>query len=179
MIKIFDHVGSWSFILGILTSLQGLNIVHFIFKIGHYLKFNTFRISKELGIGHTLIFNYRRTETNRNYYRYPPESIEYGRFSEKSDIWSYGVTLFEIFSYGLDPILPGLATNENDADTDNIKTKEMMELLNKGVRLPCPESCPQSVYTQLMLPCWELNPQKRPSFRSLLGDIMKVENNLF
>lgn len=113
-------------------------------------------------------------------FRYPPESLEYGRFSEQSDIWSYGVTVYEIFSYGLDPILPGLSSNtESDAETDNTKMKEMLDLLNKGVRLPCPEACPQSVYTQLMLPCWEIQPQNRPSFRSLLGDIMKVETNLF
>jgi len=111
--------------------------------------------------------------------RYPPESLEYGRFSEQSDIWSYGVTLFEIFSYGLEPILPGLSNNEAEADPDNMRMKEMLDLLNNGVRLPCPESCPQSVYTQLMLPCWDLQPQNRPSFRSLLGDIIKVESNLF
>jgi len=89
------------------------------------------------------------------------------------------VTVYEIFSYGADPILPGLTATDLGGETDNVSLEETLHTLKTGIRLPCPESCPQSVYTELMLPCWNINPLNRPTFRSLLGLIQRVETNLF
>ncbi|CAG7733213.1 unnamed protein product [Allacma fusca] len=110
---------------------------------------------------------------------YPPESLHDWKFSEKSDIWSYGVTLYEIFSYGQEPNLPGVSNNESGDVKETDELQEIVKLLSSGVRLPCPEHCPNNVYKQLMLPCWEMNPQDRPSFSKLLGEIRDVEINLF
>lgn len=85
---------------------------------------------------------------------YAPESILYGKFSTKSDVWSYGVTLWEMFSYGEDPVIQGV-TQENLGN----------ELL-QGKRLACPADCPANLY-QLMLLCWASDAHKRPEFRKI------------
>jgi Janus kinase 2 len=106
--------------------------------------------------------------TNIYIFRYPPESLQLHKFSEYSDIWSYGVTLFEIFSLGQEPNLPGASSNDVEVD-------EIFNLLTKGVRLPCPTNCPQVIYSNLMLPCWQINPFERPTFSKILGDIREIE----
>uniref|UniRef100_A0A2R5LF78 Tyrosine-protein kinase n=1 Tax=Ornithodoros turicata TaxID=34597 RepID=A0A2R5LF78_9ACAR len=92
---------------------------------------------------------------------YAPESILYGKFSTKSDVWSYGVTLWEMFSYGQDPALP------------DVPQEALGEKLSSGTRLPCPSECPFKVY-HLMLRCWASNAHERPAFseiRSFLDDL--------
>lgn len=58
-----------------------------------------------------------------------PEAIAYGKFTTDSDIWSYGVVLWEIFSYGLQPYY-------------GFSNQEVMEMVRKRQLLPCPEDCP-------------------------------------
>lgn len=59
----------------------------------------------------------------------PPEAIAYGKFTTDSDIWSFGVVLWEIFSYGLQPYY-------------GFSNQEVMEMVRKRQLLPCPEDCP-------------------------------------
>lgn len=59
----------------------------------------------------------------------PPETIAYGKFTTDSDIWSFGVVLWEIFSYGLQPYY-------------GFSNQEVMEMVRKRQLLPCPEDCP-------------------------------------
>lgn len=59
----------------------------------------------------------------------PPEAITYGKFSSDSDIWSFGVVLWEMFSYGLQPYY-------------GFSNQEVMEMVRKRQLLPCPEDCP-------------------------------------
>lgn len=89
---------------------------------------------------------------------YSPESIAFGRFSHKSDVWSYGVTLWEIFSYGGNPIIP------NVSDIDLPKALEM------GQRLSKPDRCPSEVYV-LMRSCWEKKSHERPNFNEIYQQI--------
>ncbi|XP_013774828.1 tyrosine-protein kinase shark-like [Limulus polyphemus] len=84
---------------------------------------------------------------------YAPESIMYGTFSNKSDVWSYGVTLWEMFSFGANPY-------------DNMTGSEVLQLLNKGERLPKPEKCPHSIFS-IMQQCWATLSSDRPSFSLL------------
>ena len=92
------------------------------------------------------------------------------KFTEKSDVWSYGVTLYELFSLGKEPNLPGM---EEAEEADELQV--MFTLLMKGVRLRCPETCPEYVYRNLMCPCWELNPQSRPTFSKIFGEIINIK----
>lgn len=59
----------------------------------------------------------------------PPEAIAYGKFTTDSDIWSFGVVLWELFSYGLQPYY-------------GFSNQEVMEMVRKRQLLPCPEDCP-------------------------------------
>ncbi|XP_035700409.1 fibroblast growth factor receptor 2 isoform X1 [Folsomia candida] len=79
------------------------------------------------------------------------ESLMGLKFSKESDIWSYGVTLWEIFSLGEEPY-PEMG-----------EMVDLIRFLNMGHRLQCPKSCDHETYT-LMRRCWEMDPTKRPTF---------------
>lgn len=88
-----------------------------------------------------------------------PEAINYGTFSIKSDVWSFGILLTEIVTYGRIPY-PGMSN------------PEVIQNLERGYRMPRPESCPEGLYNVMRL-CWGENPEDRPTFeylRSVLED---------
>nr|CAD7570213.1 unnamed protein product [Timema californicum] len=80
----------------------------------------------------------------------PPESILYGKFTTESDVWSYGVVLWEIYSYGLQPYY-------------GYSNQEVIDMIRGRQLLPCPEDCPSPVYS-LMIECWAQVPNRRPHF---------------
>ncbi|XP_028443719.1 megakaryocyte-associated tyrosine-protein kinase isoform X2 [Perca flavescens] len=82
-----------------------------------------------------------------------PEALKKEKFSTKSDVWSYGVLLWEIFSYGRQPY-------------PKMSLKEVKEMVEGGYRMEAPEDCPPSVYS-LMRICWEQEPRRRPAFHKL------------
>jgi c-mer proto-oncogene tyrosine kinase/anaplastic lymphoma kinase/receptor tyrosine kinase len=90
------------------------------------------------------------------------ESLHDGIFSEKSDVWSYGVLMWEVFSLGKSPY-PGL---------DPVG---VVQLLDKGNRLTPPNNaaCSDEIY-KLMLSCWEGDPNERPHFDDLLKSINDI-----
>ncbi|KAM3914220.1 inactive tyrosine-protein kinase transmembrane receptor ROR1 [Leptodactylus fuscus] len=83
----------------------------------------------------------------------PPEAIMYGKFSTDSDIWSYGVVLWEIFSFGLQPYY-------------GFSNQEVIEMVRKRQLLPCSEDCPPRMYS-LMTECWQEIPSRRPRFKDI------------
>ncbi|XP_051928762.1 tyrosine-protein kinase ABL2 isoform X2 [Hippocampus zosterae] len=82
-----------------------------------------------------------------------PESLAYNTFSIKSDVWAFGVLLWEIATYGMSPY-PG------------IDLSQVYDLLEKGYRMEQPEGCPPKVY-ELMRACWQWSPFDRPSFAEI------------
>ncbi|XP_028605037.2 tyrosine-protein kinase transmembrane receptor ROR2 [Podarcis muralis] len=82
-----------------------------------------------------------------------PEAIMYGKFSIDSDIWSYGVVLWEIFSYGLQPYC-------------GYSNQDVIEMIRNRQFLPCPDDCPAWMYS-LMLECWNEFPNRRPRFKDI------------
>uniref|UniRef100_A0A674CKT1 Tyrosine-protein kinase n=1 Tax=Salmo trutta TaxID=8032 RepID=A0A674CKT1_SALTR len=82
-----------------------------------------------------------------------PEAINYGSFTIKSDVWSFGILLTEIISYGRTPY-PGM-TNP-----------EVIRSLERGYRMQRTDSCPQELY-DVMLECWKNKPEDRPTFEYL------------
>uniref|UniRef100_A0A8D2MMN3 Tyrosine-protein kinase n=1 Tax=Zonotrichia albicollis TaxID=44394 RepID=A0A8D2MMN3_ZONAL len=89
-----------------------------------------------------------------------PEALNYGRYSSESDVWSFGILLWEAFSLGAVPY----------ANLSNQQTREAVE---HGLRLDPPEQCPEEVY-QLMQRCWEYDPHKRPNFCTIHQDLVAI-----
>ncbi|KAM6257532.1 tyrosine-protein kinase Fes/Fps [Porphyrio hochstetteri] len=89
-----------------------------------------------------------------------PEALNYGRYSSESDVWSFGILLWEAFSLGAVPYT-------------NLSNQQTREAVEQGVRLEPPEQCPEEVY-RLMQRCWEYDPRKRPSFSSIHQDLIGI-----
>jgi serine/threonine protein kinase len=85
-----------------------------------------------------------------------PEAIAYRKFTTSSDVWSFGVLLWEVMSYCQQPY--------DDWDNQTVLTK-----LDAGHRLQKPKDCPETVY-KCMLECWNADRNKRPSF----GQVVKI-----
>ncbi|KAI3362533.1 hypothetical protein L3Q82_012835, partial [Scortum barcoo] len=90
-----------------------------------------------------------------------PEALNYGRYSSESDVWSYGILLWETFSLGVCPY-PGMT---------NQQAREQVE---KGYRMACPQRCPDDVY-KVMQRCWQYNPEERPKFSELQRDLAAIK----
>ena len=84
-----------------------------------------------------------------------PEVLSENTFSSKSDVWSFGVLLWEMFTHGELPY-------------PKMKDDTVREKIKSGYRLPKPKRCPQAIYT-IMTECWASVPDGRPSF-SVLAD---------
>ncbi|XP_047396944.1 tyrosine-protein kinase Srms isoform X4 [Sciurus carolinensis] len=82
-----------------------------------------------------------------------PEAANYRIFTQKSDVWSFGILLYEVFTYGQGPY-------------EGMSNQETLQQISRGYRLPCPAACPVEVYT-LMLRCWKDSPEERPTFAML------------
>ena len=80
----------------------------------------------------------------------PPESILYGKFTTESDVWAFGVVLWEIYSFGLQPYY-------------GYSNSEVIEMIRSRQLLPCPEDCPSRMYA-FMVECWHEVPARRPAF---------------
>ncbi|XP_035765077.1 proto-oncogene tyrosine-protein kinase Src isoform X4 [Neolamprologus brichardi] len=84
-----------------------------------------------------------------------PEAALYGRFTIKSDVWSFGILLTELATKGRVPY-PGMVN------------REVLDQVERGYRMPCPAECPESLH-ELMLSCWRKEPEERPTFEYLQG----------
>ena len=97
-----------------------------------------------------------------------PEAALYNRFSIKSDVWSFGVLLTELVTYGRIPY-PGMSN------------AEVLQQLERGYRMPAPPNTPEPLY-QIMLDCWKRNPIDRPTFEALqwrLEDFFVLDNSQY
>ncbi|CAG9813623.1 unnamed protein product [Phaedon cochleariae] len=81
------------------------------------------------------------------------ESLTHQVYTTQSDVWSYGVLLWEMVTLGSTPY-PGVPTHE------------LLGMLNSGYRMPQPDNCSDELYA-LMRSCWKEDPKSRPSFSSL------------
>ncbi|UYV80389.1 Src42A [Cordylochernes scorpioides] len=83
-----------------------------------------------------------------------PEVLRRHLFSIKSDVWSFGILMVELVTYGLTPYV-------------GMKNEQVILRLKEGYRIPCPKDCPRPLYKIILL-CWSEEPPKRPSFQQLI-----------
>ena len=93
-----------------------------------------------------------------------PEALQHKRFSVYSDIWAFGVLVWEVFSFGVQPY----------ADLSNAQV--VKHILNRQL-LPKPAKCPENMY-RILLKCWSKTPAKRPWFSVLRKGLSKALENL-
>ncbi|XP_020902227.1 ephrin type-B receptor 1-B [Exaiptasia diaphana] len=86
-----------------------------------------------------------------------PEAIRYRKFSSASDVWSYGILVWEIMSFGERPYW----------EWDNF---EVMGRVDQGYRLPAPMNCPKTIHN-IMLDCWEKDKNNRPKFSDIVKQL--------
>ena len=103
---------------------------------------------------HTHTHTHIHTHTLIHTHRTAPEALTRAKFSTASDVWSYGVVLWEIYSLGKIP-------------WDRLSPIEIRDLLLRGERLARPDRCPLDMY-EVMLDCWEPTSQDRPTFGMLV-----------
>nr|XP_016928649.1 tyrosine-protein kinase Shark [Drosophila suzukii] len=114
----------------------------------HQAKISDFGMSRSLRPGST---EYQFTQGGRWPIRwYAPESFNLGIFSHASDVWSFGVTIWEMFSLGAPPY-------------GEISNVDAIKLVDSGARLPQPDLCPAYIYA-VMQSCWKERPKDRPTF---------------
>lgn len=91
-----------------------------------------------------------------------PESLTDGIFNKYSDVWAFGVLLWEIMTLGKLPY-------------PTYTNHEVLSYINAGGRLPLPTGCPKSLYN-LMMDCWKKGPNERPSFQDLQETLHKLRD---
>ncbi|XP_065069425.1 tyrosine-protein kinase SYK-like [Rhopilema esculentum] len=117
----------------------------------NFVKISDFGMSRAMGAGN----EYYRAERAGKWPLkwYAPECIFYFKFTSKSDVWSYGVTMWEALNYGAKPY-------------SGKKGQQLVEDLERGYRLECPLNCPKEIHN-IMKRCWEWQPEKRPTFHEI------------
>lgn len=88
-----------------------------------------------------------------------PESVMYRRFTLESDVWSYGVVLWEIYSLGKQPYY-------------GLSNEEVVKMILQGVMLIPPERCPPYI-CDLMKSCWKSEPKDRITFENIYEQLKK------
>uniref|UniRef100_A0A8C6YDE1 Tyrosine-protein kinase n=1 Tax=Naja naja TaxID=35670 RepID=A0A8C6YDE1_NAJNA len=118
-------------------------------------------------------------ETDKEYYKvnddrdspvfwYAPECLLQSKFYIASDVWSFGVTLYELLTYCDSECSPMAEFLNMIGPTQGQMTvTRLVRILAEGKRLPCPKNCPEEV-NQLMRKCWVQDPGERTTFHNLI-----------
>lgn len=121
-----------------------------------FVKISDFGMTRALGLGS----EYYTAETQGKWPLkwYAPECIYFSRFDSKTDVWSFGVTMWEAYSYGSKPY-------------HGKKGPEILQMIEANQRLERPAACPSHIF-RIMLQCWNYEADSRPTF-AVLADRLK------
>ncbi|XP_015727895.1 ephrin type-A receptor 1 isoform X2 [Coturnix japonica] len=92
-----------------------------------------------------------------------PEAIAHRIFTSASDVWSYGIVMWEVLSFG-------------DKPYGNMTNQEVMKSLEDGYRLPPPVDCPSILY-ELMKSCWSHDRMRRPHFQEIRAQLQHFSSS--
>ena len=123
-------------------------------------KVANFEMARMMGENNSIEINNERRST---YKWTAPEAAIQNKYSIKSDVWSFGIVLYEIFTHGCTPY-PGM--------TDDL----VLKMLQCGFRMPRPHGCQEQLYV-IMQQCWKENPTYRPTFKTLVTQLLR--GNIF
>ncbi|KAM4622237.1 tyrosine-protein kinase Srms isoform 1-T1 [Discoglossus pictus] len=93
-----------------------------------------------------------------------PEALKYSKYSTKSDVWSFGILLYEVYTFGQQPY-------------KGMINREVIEKVTRGYRLPCPHNCSNEMY-HLMCLCWTDSPQNRPTFEEIVQKLSAIQRSV-
>ncbi|XP_016159146.1 PREDICTED: ephrin type-A receptor 10 [Ficedula albicollis] len=93
-----------------------------------------------------------------------PEAVQYHQFSPASDVWSFGIVMWEVMSYGERPYW-------------DMSHQDVMKAVEDGFRLPAPANCQPPLH-QLMLNCWQKDRSQRPKFSQIHNALSKLVQSL-
>ncbi|BFZ08768.1 hypothetical protein BsWGS_11806 [Bradybaena similaris] len=118
---------------------------------GPIAKVSDFGLSKDAyELGH-----YKRVQKDRVPFKWlSPEALLWGQYSSKSDVWAFGILLWELYTFGGTPY-------------PQVTTEQLRELHENGYRMSKPPACPEQLY-RIMRACWREDPRQRPSFKQLV-----------
>ncbi|KAM3585603.1 uncharacterized protein V6R79_022360 [Siganus canaliculatus] len=148
-----------------LAYLEGLNMVHRDIAVRNILvaspecvKLGDFGLSRYIDEE-----EYYKASVSRLPIKWmAPESINFRRFTTASDVWMFGVCVWEIFSMAQQPFFW-------------LENGQVINQLESGVRLPKPQLCPPTIYS-LLSHCWTYTPQGRPSFSQLVCSLSEIHS---
>ncbi|XP_041823478.1 non-receptor tyrosine-protein kinase TYK2 isoform X2 [Melanotaenia boesemani] len=129
------------------------------------VKIGDFGLTKYIPEGE--IYYRVREDGDSPVYWYAIECLRESKFSFASDIWSFGVTLYEILTRCDNRQSPPVKFLEMEPAQGQMTVVILIKLLERGLRLPCPRECPHEVKL-IMDQCWDVDPEKRPSFKELI-----------
>ncbi|XP_059110922.1 ephrin type-A receptor 10 [Peromyscus eremicus] len=89
-----------------------------------------------------------------------PETLQFGHFSSASDVWSFGIVMWEVMAFGERPYW-------------DMSGQDVIKAVEDGFRLPPPRNCPPSLH-RLMLDCWRKDPGERPRFSQIHSILSKM-----
>jgi len=93
-----------------------------------------------------------------------PEALRHSKFTCKSDVWSFGILLWEIYSFGRVPY-------------PRIPVQEVVRYIENGYRMEAPEGCSPEI-TEIMKETWCPDAERRPSFKQLLTRLRSYQTNV-
>ncbi|XP_015930975.1 tyrosine-protein kinase JAK2 [Parasteatoda tepidariorum] len=172
-----SHTQMLCFAVGIAEGMRYLesnNIVHRDLAARNVLVASEDHVKiSDFGLAQITENHYYKLKTDRSLPLrwYAIESVLQGKFSHKSDVWSFGITLWEMFTHGSNAQI-------KDEEGKGIDDKDLGQYLAEGKRLEYPKNCPAQVYT-LMKHCWMADSHARPSFSDILVTLETLKRELF
>ena len=147
--------------------LEGRRLVHrdlaarnILVQSPNLIKITDFGLAKALDVGEA---EYRATGGKMPIKWLALECIQHRVFTHKSDVWAFGVTIWEILTYGGKPY-------------EHVAVRDVPELIEKGERLPQPDICTIDLYV-VMVKCWMIATESRPSFFELVDTFTKMSRD--
>eukprot|EP00042_Codosiga_hollandica_P044220 m.431795 g.431795 ORF g.431795 m.431795 type:complete len:609 (+) comp56741_c2_seq11:2038-3864(+) len=170
LLTVADLIGPACQIADAMSYLERMRVIHRDLAARNILVETESPLSvklSDLGLARTLKASeyYKKTSADKVPIKWmAPESISDKKYTTKSDVWSFGVLLWELFSLG-------------DKPYSDLSPMAMLAALLRGYRMPRPPLCPPDVY-DLMVSSWQFEASARPSFRSLESALTDIRDSL-